>query len=156
MNDYDMWWFPFDMENTANLFEDCSEIIFNKYGVYINIKGFLEFYANSELRRLIDNHHPKYSTCSNTEVIETLIKAHFNNVLPDEYISKDNQKYNYSINELYWIGMFVTYCKYKSGLSFKETFNKLNFDELRRLYPMYHEMDNKNCYERIFNSENIL
>lgn len=151
---WDDWWKSFDMDKTGLFFEDCCDIIYKYYNIYINIEGFIDYYLTSDMRYLIDIHHPNLSTRSNEENIIDLIKNDFDNEIPEYLISDCNQKINFFKNELYWMGWFFIYCLYenKNIETSKELHKVLNFSKLRNLYSTFHEMDLKNCYNRIFNN----
>lgn len=150
--EYNNWWKNFDMEKTGYLFENCSDYIHDKFGVYLNIPVFLNFYLNYDLRNNIDNHHPKLSTISMGEILDLLIKVDLNNEIPDYMKSNYNNMNNYKRNELYWIGWFFIYCLYTNDdVKDSRDLNKiLNFETLNKLYTTFHEMDLRNCYERVF------
>ena len=155
MDNYEKWWMNFDMNNTGSLFENLSSYFFDKYNVYPNIEAFIDYYSNSELRKQIDMHHPRFSVLSGKEIIELIINYDFDKMIPDEFISTSrvDEYCDYKKNELYWIGWFITYCKYKKNTSFSYIYNYIGFSELRRLYITYHEMDNSVCYNKIFANE---
>lgn len=41
--EYNNWWKNFDKEKTGYLFENCSDYIHDKFGVYLNIPVFFKF-----------------------------------------------------------------------------------------------------------------
>lgn len=86
------------------------------------------------------------------EILDLLIKVDLNNEIPDYMKSNYNNMNNYKRNELYWIGWFFIYCLYTNDdIKDSRDLNKiLNFEALNKLYTTFHEMDLRNCYERIF------
>lgn len=150
---YNQWWRNFDMNRTGNLFENCSDIIYRKYKVYINISEFIKYYLTSDLRSKLDKHYSNLSLKSNSEIIDLIIKNDFEGNIPKSMIVKANEKNNFAKNELYWMGWFFIYCLYsnKDIESSKELYSFLNFEKLYKLYPVFHEMSLGNCYNKLFN-----
>ncbi len=150
--DYNAWWQEYDMDKTGHFFEECADVVLDNYDIHINIERFLEFYLKSDMRNLIDIHHPFLSTRSNKENIDSLIKVDMYGRLADEMRSDVSQRDMYRDNELYWMGWFFIYCLYQNPKieNSRELIKVLPIDKLRELYPTFHEMDVRNCYERVF------
>lgn len=106
--------------------------------IKIDKKLLLYMFINSKYTMLFENGDPGViAGMSGIEFIDHILYDNIDGYKPvDNYIKNTNKR-----SREYWLGYYLAEYQWKKGISFREIFEKVNFDELLSMYKIYHEMD---------------
>lgn len=133
-----------DMKNQGYLLEHILEICKG-----IDLEWFIETFMTGLTRSQLDEAHPKLINEAAEDLFDHFI---FFDLGEDKSkIRRRDRSYNFSENELYWIGWMYAYIQYEADMSSKRVYEAIPFRKMLSLYKLGHEMSKEAFFDKIKN-----
>ncbi len=138
-------YFADDIERTRTIFEFCSDIVYEKLGYHVSREEFITNFMNSEMRKAMDNNHPRLlSQCASDSIV-----LYLNEENPALTKRQGSTVDDFNPYELYWIGEM--YVRLARGLQkpSSQIFIEYPLEIMRHFYVTGHQISMLRAYENI-------
>lgn len=139
-----------DIRVMKEIFDYCTLLVRRDYGVRINQYRFLESFLNSDLREHMDLGYPRAFGRSGWDNLNDFIDTELKGNLRKFAVKKGSEDwFKYWNGQMEWVGWMYAYIHYKTKLSMRYIYKKLNLKEMCHQYITGHQMSFGGAFDKI-------